>query len=62
MLDLVPLNEVAKALKWEGRRVCVAILNGTLPIGAAYAPQKEGEQYAARIPRERWEKWKSGNL
>lgn len=60
-MELVPVEEVAKELHTAHRAVVKAILNGTLPIGMAIAPE-DGGRYIARIPKERWEKWKKGNL
>lgn len=60
-MELIPVEEVAKELHTAHRAVVKAILNGTLPIGMATEPE-DGGRYIARIPKERWEKWKKGNL
>ena len=60
--EMIPVGEVAKELHWQHRQVIVAMMNGTLPIGAVIPPQKAGGKDSARIPRERWERWKKGEM
>ena len=57
-VELIAVGDVAKELHWTHRKVIQAILNRTLPIGTAVAPE-EGEHFQARIPKARWEAWKN---
>jgi len=61
-LEMVKTEEVAKEMGMESRQVFNAILNGSMPIGAVIKPENENQHYAARILRNRWEKWKEGRL
>ena len=61
-IETIPAAKVCKALNLSHRRLIVAILNGTLPIGAVAEPQSEGEHYVVRIYKERYEKYVRGEL
>ena len=62
MVELIPVEQVARELKTTNRKVIVAIKNGTLPIGAVAEPQNETEHYTAKIFKKRWEMYKEGLL
>lgn len=61
-IETIPAEQACKALNLSHRRLIVAILNGTLPIGAVAEPQNEGEHYVVRIYKERYEKYVRGEL
>ena len=63
-VELVPRNEVARAMKMTPLGVSLAILNGTLPIGAVIAPEQTSDstEYTTKIFKKRWELYKEGKL
>lgn len=61
-LELVPAQEVAKALKTTNRKVIMMIKNGTMPIGAVAEPEENEGRYVVKIVKTRWDKWQAGNI
>lgn len=60
--ETMTATEVAKLIGTSPRKVILSILNGTMPIGAAQAPETPDGAYNCTIIRERLEKWLKGEL
>ncbi|MGI6349659.1 MAG: hypothetical protein ACOXZ0_07050 [Eubacteriales bacterium] len=61
-VETISPAEAAKALGISHRRLILAILNGTCPIGAVAEPQEEGERYSVRVYKARFDKYVKGEL
>jgi hypothetical protein len=62
MVETMTASEVARILHTTPRAVIKSILNQTMPIGPAQAPEKEGENYNCTIIKERFWKYVKGEL
>lgn len=60
--EIMPVADIAKYYGTTHRIVVLMMLNGTLPIGPAVAPETDGGHYVARPMRSRWEAYKRGEL
>ena len=60
--ETMTATAVAKLIGTTPRKVILSILNGTMPIGAAQAPETPEGSYNCTIIKERFEKWHKGEL
>lgn len=60
--DFLTASEVSKLLKMTPRKVCLSILNGSMPIGAVTQPTADGEEWTCKVVKTRLIKWLQGEL
>ena len=60
--DVLTASDVSKLLKMTPRKVCLSILNGSMPIGAVTQPTTDGEEWTCKVIKTRLIKWLKGEL